>query len=198
MSGEAKQASAFVTRKIVWLEESKNESAVRAVLAKLRKGIGKKPGSMPELWDVTLGDLPEELLSKSEEPTYGEWAVYTALTLYALHQQGKHLKTQSMNKEGVFFGTAIRKLVDHDQSNNDAFTRRFHLAAMSDSFERFSWQLRGLIQLLRAKEIPLGYGAMTEDLFWFQFPDKRDMIRLKWGQDFYRAVKNEESSSEAQ
>lgn len=61
---------------------------MRAQLAMLRRGVGKKPGDLPELWGILFGDLPEEFLSVSGEPTREEWAVYTALTLYALHQQG--------------------------------------------------------------------------------------------------------------
>ena len=198
MASQAKEASGFVKSKIDGLAGNKNESAVRATFAKLRRGIGKAPGSLPDLWDVTLSDLPEALLSLGEEPTYGEWAVHTALTLYALHQQGKDVKKQCMNKEGDSLGTAVRRLLEHDKSNEDAVRRRFHAAAVSDSFERFSWQLRGLIQLLRDKDIPLDYPALTDDLYWFQFPDRRDGIRLKWGQDFYRAVRSEEMSSEAQ
>ncbi|MCL5981578.1 MAG: type I-E CRISPR-associated protein Cse2/CasB [Firmicutes bacterium] len=198
MAGEAKQARAFVKRKIDWLAESKGESAVRATLARLRRGIGKDPGSLPDLWDVTLSGMPEALLGKGEEPTYGERAVHTALTLYALHQQGKDLKKLCMNREGEFLGIAVRKLLEHDRNNEDAVRRRFNAVAMSDSFERFSWQLRGLIQILKAKDILLDYPALTEDLYWFQFPDKRDGIRLKWGQDFYRVARSEEMSSKAQ
>jgi len=191
---QAKQAGWFVNQKITWLAERENESATRATLARLRRGVAKAPGSLPDLWDVTLSGLPEGLLSKGEEPTRGEWAVHTALTLYALHQQGKDVKKQCMNKEGESFGRAVRKLAEHDKNNEDAVRRRFNAMAISDSFERFSWYLRGLIQLLKAKDIPLDYSVLTEDLYWYQFPDRRDGIRLKWGQDFYRSAKKEEQS----
>lgn len=196
MAGEAKQASAFVKRKICWLTEGNNESSVRAILAKLRRGIGKSPGSQPELWDITLNGLPESLLTKGDVPTYGEWAVHTALTLFALHQQGKDLKKQSMNSEGKSLGTAVRKLAECDRNNEDAVRRRFLVTTLSDSFERFCWQLRGMIQLLKSKSIPLDYSILTEDLYWYQFSERRDSIRLKWGQDFYRATKSEENSEE--
>jgi CRISPR system Cascade subunit CasB len=192
MASEAKQARSFVKRKISWIAESNNESAIKATLAKLRRGIGRAPCSQPDLWDVTLNGLPETLLGKGDEPTRGEWAVYTALTLYALHQQGKDPQGQCMNREGESLGTAVRKLIESDRNNEEAVRRRFHVAAISDSFERFSWLLRGLIQLLRVKNIPLDYPMLTEDLYWFQLPDKQDSIRLKWGQDFYRVVRSEE------
>ena len=45
--------------------------------------------------------------------------------------------------------------------------------------------LRGLIQLLRAEEIPLDYVHLAENLYDFQNPDSRPGVRLEWGQDFY-------------
>jgi len=190
VSGEAKQARSFVKRKIARMIESKTQSGVKAELAMLRRGIGKAPGSMPELWNVTLSGLPEILLSKNEEPTKGEWAVHTALTLYALHQQGKDPGRQCMQKEGENLGIAARRLVDREKSNEEAVVRRFQSVALSDNFERLSWHLRGLVQLLKSKDIQLDYPALTEDLYWFHFNDRRDGIRLRWGQDFYRSIES--------
>jgi CRISPR system Cascade subunit CasB len=188
VSKKAKQASAFVKYKIQWLAETHNEALVRAILARLRQGVGKAPGSQPDLWDITMNNLPEELLSKSDKPTYGEWAVHTALTLFALHQQGKDLKKQCMYKDGNTLGVAARILISHDTDNEEAVKKRFLVTAVSDSFERFSWLMRGMIQLLKAKNIPLDYARLTEDLYWYQFPNRRDSVRLKWGQDFYRVA----------
>ena len=186
MANEAKRAYDYTKYRIIKLTESKNKSVTRAILSKLRRGIGKAPGSMPELWDITLGELPETLLSKGDNPTYGEWAVYTALTLFALHQQGKDIKRQCMSKDSSHLGNSVKKLIQQDNGNENAVTRRFVVAATSDSIEELSHHLRGIVQLLKAKDIPLDYPALSEDLFWFQFSDKRDSVRLRWGQDFYR------------
>ena len=93
MTEDVKLAGAFVKRKIAWLCEARNESAARAEMAKLRRSIGKAPGSVPDIWKMTLEDLPEELLGKGYAPSRGEWAVYTAIVLFALHQQGKDRKS---------------------------------------------------------------------------------------------------------
>jgi len=196
MSDEATQAGVFVKRKISRLCETKNESASRATMAKLRRGIGKAPGSMPEIWDTTLDGLPETLTGKGSGPTRGEWAVHTALTLYALHQQGKDVKAQCMSKEGASLGVSVRNLVDPDNSNEDAVKRRFDAAATSNCLEEFSHHLRSLVQLLKAKDIPLDYPMLAKDLYWFQFPDAKDSVRLRWGRDFYRIRKNEENVNE--
>ena len=195
MIDKAKQAGVFVRRKITELSENKNGSAVRAALARLRRGIGKAPGSMPELWEATLKDLPQELIGKGQDPSYGEWAVHTALTLFALHQQGKDLKLQCMNKDGEFLGISLRKLVSDDEEEK-RIKRRFDAASTSSSMEEFSHHLRGLIQLLKAKSIPLDYPALAEDLYWLQMPNARDSVRLRWGRDFYRPLKTDDADSE--
>ena len=186
MAGEAKSAGAFVMRKIGLLLNGRNESSTRAALARLRRGIGKPPGSMPELWSITLDGLPEPLKGISGGPTKGEWAVYTALTLFALHQQGKELKGRPMHREGEPLGASVRRLVRNDD-DEERVKRRFDAAATSDSPEEFSNHLRGVVQLLKAEDIPLDYSALAEDLYLFQIPEARDSVRLRWGRDFYRA-----------
>ncbi len=180
----AKLAGNFVRRKINQLFSSQNDTVVRAELARLRRGIGKLPGSMPELWDITIKDLPEILVGKDEKPSYGEWAVYTKLTLFALHQQGKDLKSQCMNQEGMFLGKAVRTLIQTSEDENRV-KRRFDAAATSNSMEEIAHHLRGLIQLLKSENIPLDYPKLTEDLYRFQFPEARDNVRLMWGREFY-------------
>ena len=190
-----KQVSNFVRYKIKQLSESNKESAVKATLAKLRRGIGKMPGSMPELWDVTLNGLPETLQGKGDSPTQGEWAVYIALTFYALHQQGKNIKNQCMCREKESLGVAVRKLVKSDEDEK-RIKRRFDTVVTSDSMEELSHHLRGLIQLLKSENIALDYPALAEDLYRFQFSEARDSVRLKWGRDFYRIQNSEEKMIE--
>jgi CRISPR system Cascade subunit CasB len=181
----------FVWRKIHALAMSTDDSATRATLARLRRAIGKPPGSVPEIWGATLRGLPDELMSKNGTPTIGEWAVHTALTLFALHQQGKDLEKRLMSKDGATLGLAIRKLIESDD-DEPRIKRRFDASATSDSQEEFSHHLRGLIQLLKAKDVSLDYPVLAKDLFWFQIPETRDSVRLRWGQDFYRNSKQED------
>lgn len=194
MADEAKQVRAFVGYKVSWLTGNTNDSSARATLAKLRRGIGRSPGSMPELWEATLKDLPQELMGRGQDPSKGEWAVYTTLTLWALHQQGKDLRQQCMSKGGESFGIALRRLVSDDDEEK-RIKRRFDAVSTSNSMEEFSHHLRGLIQLLKGKTIPLDYPALAEDLYWLQFPNTRDSVRLRWGRDFYRPPKSEEDDS---
>jgi CRISPR system Cascade subunit CasB len=185
------QVNSFVRYKIVQMVESQNLSMVRSTLARLRRGVGSKPGSLPEIWDITLRGIPEALVGKWDNPSYGEWAVHTTLTLFALHQQGKDIKSQCMSRDGYPLGTALRKLVK-DEEDENRIKRRFDKVATADSMEEVSHHLRGLVQLMKAEDVPLDYPGLAEDLFRFQNPDLRDNIRLKWGREYYSFTMKDE------
>ncbi len=163
----------------------------RAMLAKLRRGIGKQPGELPDLFEILLGDMPEELYGRGDDPSYSEWAIYTALTLFALHQQGKDHpmsvggKTENKNT-GNSLGAAVGYLVKQDRDREPAIKRRFDSVATANEFTEFAHHARGLIQLLRAGDIALDYPRFAEDLFWYQFDEIRNRVRLRWGEDYYR------------
>jgi len=184
MADEARRTGLFVGHRIEALTRG-GESATRASLAMLRRGIGRSPGSTPELWSATFGGLPEDLMGTGSSPTRAEWAVHTALTLYALHQQGKSPRERPMHQEGRRLGMAVRELVRSDK-DEERVKRRFDAVATSDGLMELSNHLRGLVQLLKSEEIPLDYAQLAEDLYRYQFPDARNSVRLNWGRDFYR------------
>ncbi len=192
MSSPAVEVSKFVASRLHSLAESRNEAAVRATLARMRRGVGRSPGEMPELWEVLFADAPERLAGKQDYPSRGEWAAYTALTLFGMHQQGKDLKQRGMHKPGERLGLAVRKLVK-SPDDEQRIKRRFDIVATSDTPEEFAYHVRGLIQLLKAADIPLDYAQLAQDLYRFQFSDGRDRVRLTWGRDFYRFQRSNET-----
>ena len=80
----------YVRDRLKELETDPNDGRVRAQLAILRHGVGRKPGDMPELWGLFFAEMNPLMFSQDGEPTPAEWAAYTALTLYAVHQQGRN------------------------------------------------------------------------------------------------------------
>lgn len=180
----AKQVADYTRNKLNKLLLQSGDNVLRAALAELRRGVGKRPGDVPQLWGYFLQDMPEEFFG-DKEPSKAEWAVYTSLTLFALHQQGKDPKSDAMNKEGYSFGTAVNKLV-HNEDERERVARRFYAAATASSMEELSHHMRGIIQLLRGEGIPLDYPMLAADLYRYQFSSLVSNVRLKWGQDFYR------------
>ena len=169
MSDQKAKVKSYVRRRLESWQHEPNPHQIRADLANLRRGIGKAPG--------------EELMSSTGEPTWAEWAVSGALTLYALHQQGAQ---RSMQADGQRLGMAIRKLAGNDTDRLKAVQRRFNAFATARSMPECLHHLRGLVQLLRSEDIPLDYVELAGDLYEFQTPDGAARVRLRWGQDFYR------------
>jgi CRISPR system Cascade subunit CasB len=192
---EVDEVQRIVSSKIRWL--SVPSAQQRAALAKLRRGIGKEPGEMPEVWDITLAELPESLTRRDGVATRAEQAIHVSLTLFALHQQGK---SETVSRSNISFGAAVRQLVTPDKSNEQAIKRRFDAAITAKEFAEFSHHARGFIQLMKANKnnIFLDYPKFARDLYWLQNSEQRTKIMLRWGQDFWTPGNIEQDEDESQ
>lgn len=188
-----KQVYSFVTQKINTLWNAP-DGIGKASMANLRKGIGHMPGELPQIWGEFLLDMPEDLYGYNGFPSRAEWAVYTVLTLYALHQQGKDIHTKKMCEKGQYFGKAVSQLVK-DENDRERVWKRFNTIAMSSDMIELNHYLRGMIQLLKTEGIAIDYPNLAVDLYFFQDEEKRKNVKLKWGQDFYRKYNNLEEEN---
>jgi len=188
---DSSQVYYFVENKISQL--SQNSSQQTATLAKLRRCLGKPPGASPEAWELTLSNLPENLVGYDGEPSYAEWAIHLALTLYALHQQGK---PDSVSTKGISFGKAVRSLVAPDGSNENGVKRRFNAVLTAKGINELAHHARGLVQLMKANNISMDYPGFARDVFYYQFTDSQDKVRLHWGEDYYRGSSAQNGTTE--
>lgn len=186
MESMQRQIEDYMRRRLSDFASDPNAGRVRAQLATLRRGVGRKPGDMPDLWGLLFADMPEEMMSRTAEPTAAEWAAYTALTLYATHQQGTEINRQNMHtgQDAGRLGKAVARLVKN-ADDRERIARRFNAFATASDMTEAAHHLRGLIQLLRVEEIPLNYIRLAGDLYRFQNPEYAPDVRLSWGQDFY-------------
>ena len=130
------------------------------------------------------------MLSRDGEASRSEWAIYIALTLFALHQQGKDLKRESVNTKGKGLGSAVAELVKTEEDRQRVW-KRFQTIATSSDVRELGYHLRSMIQLLKADGISLDYGVLAKDIFDYQDSNRVNAVRLKWGEDFYRQKKEE-------
>ncbi len=186
MAATRNKVQAYIAKRIGRILKNADPSVQRAALANLRRGVGHTPGELPQLWGEFLLDMPEEMYGKGGQPSRAEWAIYTALTLFALHQQGHDPNTEPMHQEGQPLGIAAGCLVT-GKDDLDRILRRLNAAATATSMPALAHYLRGLVQLLRAKSIHLDYVSLAGDIFLYQFPESAGRVRLAWGQDFYRS-----------
>ena len=149
----------YVSGKLAEWSAEGNETFARAQLAQLRRGIGRRPGDMPELWGILFKDMPQELMAQYGEPTYAEWATYTALTMYALHQQGRSIADNNMHRQDVSLGKALARLIvnDDDKDGRERIAKRLNAFATAYDMTEAAYYLRGLIQFLRTNDVGLDY-----------------------------------------
>lgn len=198
MTTETRQSlRAAVTQQILRLQRDyiNNKPAAVRDLAALRKDIGHQPGDNAHTWEHTLGVVPEHLVGKGYHPTAAERAGHAAMTLFALHQQGRF---QQMHKSGVGFGEAVRELSRRHERNDgssEAVQRRFRTLLSAGSWGATLHHLRGLVSQFRAEQIPLDYGQLAGDLVHLQSPDRAAGVRLTWGRQFHRHVSSTDNAT---
>jgi len=186
----AVEVGTHVSRKVRWLQEAylRNEASAGSALARLRHGVTSAAGSDLELIEFTTAGLYPDDVRMADAPTAAEHAAYTAITLYAVHQQSKRLKGMHIvDPEHPFtIGRAARQLVASTGAE-EAVRRRFVALGTASSWDEVVHHSRGLIQQLRANDIPLDYGRFARDLLRLRSGRYANDVRNAWGRDFFRA-----------
>lgn len=180
----------FVSTKInrLYLQKDAGVSAAIAELAQLRRGAGKVPTGYPHLMGMVLvlenedkedkQAFPEQCRGKGDKPNDAENAAYTALTLFALHQQSQN---QPMHDAKVSFGRAVGKLVGNTTSS---MKKRFDSLLTAQTENARQHYLRSLITLLRSKSIAFNYGQFAVDYMYLQNPSTRKNVFYRWNSEF--------------
>ena len=144
---------------------------------------------MPQLWSEFLEYMSEEMYGRSGQISDAEWAVYMALTLYAVHQQGNDVETEPMyrhdEKNNTYnFGSAVANLIK-SEDDFKRILRRMNAVLTSSSVLELRRHLLSLVQLLRAEKISLDYARLAGDIYIYQNADWRKSVCLQWGRDFH-------------
>ncbi|WP_280468206.1 type I-E CRISPR-associated protein Cse2/CasB [Nocardia cyriacigeorgica] len=174
-------------------------STARAELAKLRRGLGKPAGSVPEIWELTIGAASDAMIEREpsryfdEDLTTSEQAAHAALTLYAAHQQSR---TEPMHVPTVTFGRAVRQLADHDSRSKEAVVARFMATATAESIDELLVHVRGLIKQMRSARIGFDYAMFADDIDGLLRPARAQSVRLAWGRAFHRQERTTESNAD--
>lgn len=178
---ETARAGSIVAARINALMKNPESPYTRRALAELRRGVGKEPGSVPQIWQYTHAED-----ANGRTSSWRENAVHLALTQWAMHQQSK---TKQMHRQGQTFGGALRLLArgqDAQAPEKTPAYRRMMALASARSLPAITTHARGLIGLLRAQEIGFDYDGWANDLYWIQVPGHAVDVQRRWGRDFYR------------
>lgn len=152
----------------------------RAALAVLRRGLGQPPGYVPEMLRY-ISPFVTDRTSRWEER-----ALYLIASLFALHPT---------NTDEGNMGDHLARLKSKDDENDTALERRFThlLSAHPDDLDVY---LRQAVSILRAKEIPINWNQLLQDVRSWSHPDGRAQVRRRWARSFWgrRATEAEDQS----
>lgn len=168
---------------------------VAARLARLRRAVRAVPGSVPEVWDDTIGLLPDELVGSAPDPTAWESAAHRAMTLYAVHAQGGG----GVHRRGVSLGRAVRRLAQERSGaagSDGAVFKRFQALVAATGAESQSNHLRSIVTLLRGAGMELDYARLAVDLRDLADRHSADRVRLAWGRDYHRGAHPEDDAAD--
>ncbi|MFE5515315.1 type I-E CRISPR-associated protein Cse2/CasB [Streptomyces sp. NPDC056529] len=160
-------------------------------LARLRRGAGKPPGQLPDLWDL-IDTQPLHTARRNGRPlsenelARAEDALHTALTLWALHQQsrgtGMHQTHRRERPRGL--GAAVHRLMPANDID-DSLRKRLVRAGNAPDLTTLAQRLRDIVTLLRREDVPLDYALLAGQLYQWQWPGGADRVRIAWGRSFH-------------
>lgn len=170
----------------------------KAVLASLRSAPKLTDRKAQDVVPLMMRYLDEEQLSKTGIPTKAESAVYTAVRLYALHQQGNEdfvfaksanrADESSQEPTGVTLFTALAKLTA-DPQNRSNIDRRVQQALAMSRLDALTNALTHLVGSLHRSTMQIDYARLGQNLYQFQFDyESANRVRLIWAQDYYYNV----------
>jgi len=159
----------------------------RAALAALRRGLGKPPGTAPELFPYVVPLLPA-----NPSPAL-ERASYLVAALFALHPV--NWERPADDARSTDLGASFRLLALRS-SNSAGVERRFvHLLLAHE--EELPVHLRHCIGLFKANDVPVDWARLLRDLPWWDREDRA--VQRRWARSYYESVSGgeEETGSES-
>jgi len=150
---------------ITYLEKRRED---RAMLAALRRGLGRPPGTAPEMYRYVVPWLGDDT------PRWREDAYYLVAALFAYHP-----KEGGQGNLGRSFARARVP-----QGDNTAIERRFTalLSAHPDDLDVY---LRQAISFLKSKETPVDWHQLLSDVMAWGHPDYRERVQKAWARAFW-------------
>ena len=154
----------------------------RAALAALRRGLGRPPGTVPEMYPYVVRFLPKKAYPNS----WTEQSYYLIAALYALHPE-------SADKGNL--GTHFARKLDPNPDLNAAVERRFTalLTAHPDDLADY---LRQAISFLKSKDVEINWHQLMWDVRDWGNPDRQNWVQKRWAREFWGRRDDEDEKPE--
>ncbi|MDP8243567.1 MAG: type I-E CRISPR-associated protein Cse2/CasB [Candidatus Hinthialibacter antarcticus] len=149
----------------------------RGALAHLRRGLGKPPGTVADVYPYVgrfLGD--KTTLRERDE-------IYLVASLFALHDEH-----QTIGNLGASFHS-----IWMDAEKSSSLEKRF-VNLLNANREELPGRLRHAVSLLKSKGVGVDYAQLLDDLRWWD--SDRRTVQEQWARSFWAYSKTEDQSNE--
>ncbi|NLO07689.1 MAG: type I-E CRISPR-associated protein Cse2/CasB [candidate division WS1 bacterium] len=157
----------------------------RAALAHLRRGLGKPPGTAPEMFPIVVPWT-------SSMRDWDADAYYVVAALFGAHpmaaQKGNFGDTCRIahGKRRSAHGSA-------DEEGVDSLERRF-VAMLNAHPDDLQWHLRHAVELASGAEVPVNWAELLYDLSHWSHPDR--FVQRKWANSYWRSGSGENAEEQ--
>lgn len=148
---------------VLHLEELRQRGD-RGALAALRRGLGRPPGTVPDMYPHVLPWARDR---------WREDACYLVGSLFALHSEGR--------EEGNM-GTAFAIMRSRDTKASESLERRF-IALLNSHRDELATHLRSAVSLLKAKDVPVNWHRLLRDILYWDH--ESHFIQQNWAREFW-------------
>jgi CRISPR system Cascade subunit CasB len=140
----------------------------RGALAALRRGLGKAPGTVSEMFPYVL-PFVSGMMEYDQDP------YFLIAALFGAHPS----QTDKGNMGDTFRGVGVSR-------GDDTSTERRFVALLNAHADDLPDHLRHAIGLARGADVPVNYAQLLRDLQYWTHPDA--FIQREWAEAFWRRV----------
>jgi CRISPR system Cascade subunit CasB len=144
----------------------------RAALATLRRGLGKEPAHVVEMYPLVDRYVPKGC-SQWDEATY-----YIVASLFALHQE--HWQINDQSQQQTNFGASFRRL--DTMAPGTSIERRF-VALLNADRDELQTHLHQAVGLMKAYEVPIDWVRLLWDIQRWGGDDR--IVQRAWARAFW-------------
>lgn len=149
----------------------------RAAMAALRRGLGRPPATVSDMFRYVVPWVPEEASRRYEN------ALYLIASLYAHHRA-----SGGVGNMGDHFARAR-----NPAAGDTAIERRF-TAVLRSHPDDFPLYLRQAVSYLKSKEIAVNWHQLLRDVLAWSHPDH--YVQKRWARGFWGSAARPDIASE--
>lgn len=190
---------------LIKLDSTRDASSTKALLANMRNSADKDISNNVDALAYVFSNLSYGEDDRGGELSYMEQAIFTAIQMYAIHQQssvesvlkfGNDDENESGEKKNKYKANIGDALATLRSDESESIDKRFNAMITATNFNKLSYHLRQMIKILKSKsDAKVDYAKLAEDLYWFMIGRKEE-VRLSWARSYYKYRKNEEMEGE--